>query len=61
MPTVTVKVTRSFYDRSYGMKFRQKGDTFEESPVRAEHLRDMGLVTIVADNRKKKNQAAAEK
>lgn len=61
MPTVKCRVKQSFYDRSYGMKFRKQGDLFEEMPKRANELKDKGLVIIIKDEKPKKDEAAAEK
>ena len=61
MPTVKCRVKQSFYDRSYGMKFRRQGELFEETSKRAQELKAMGLVMIVKDDKSNKDEAAAEK
>lgn len=55
---VRVQVIQSFYDRSYGMKFRKQGEVFEETPERANELFKKGLVIKAPDT---KTKAAAEK
>ena len=59
VPSVFVQVVQSFYDRSYGMKLRKVGDTYAETPARADELKKKGLVVLI--DKPKNKKAAADK